>query len=143
ADLLAREVDFFAIGTNDLIQYSLAIDRGNEHVAHMYRPLHPAILRLIASVTDAASAAGIPVSMCGEMASEALHVPVLIGLGVHELSMNATAIPYVKKMIRESSLSECRRLVDRLLLTASPLEVEEQVRAFVECTYPDIGGELA
>ncbi len=143
ADLLAREVDFFAIGTNDLIQYSLAIDRGNEHVAHMYRPLHPSILRLIATVSDAASTAGIPVSMCGEMASEVLHVPVLLGLGIHELSMNATAIPYVKRMIRESSVAECRKLIDRLLVTASPLEIEEEVRAFVEAHHPDLGGDGA
>jgi phosphotransferase system enzyme I (PtsI) len=140
ADLLAKEVDFFAIGTNDLIQYSLAIDRGNEHVAHMYRPLHPAILRLIAQTAEAASQAGISVCVCGEMAAETIHTPVLLGLGITEMSMNATAVPWVKKIVRESSLAECRRLVDDLLMTTSPLEIEDRVRAFVKLHHPDIDG---
>ncbi len=138
SDLLAREVDFFAIGTNDLIQYSLAIDRGNEHVAHMYRPLHPAILRLIAQTADAAAQAGISVCVCGEMAAEAIHTPVLLGLGITELSTNATAIPWVKKVVRESSMSECRQLVDSLLGICSPLEIEERVRTYLRAHHPDI-----
>ncbi|MCC6806522.1 MAG: phosphoenolpyruvate--protein phosphotransferase [Deltaproteobacteria bacterium] len=140
SDLLAKEVDFFAIGTNDLIQYSLAIDRGNEHVAHMYRPLHPAILRLIAQTTEAASHAGISVCVCGEMAAEAIHTPVLLGLGITELSMNATAIPWVKKIVRDSSFTDCRRLVDELLMTCSPLEVEERLRAYLKVHHPELDG---
>lgn len=143
ADLLAHEVDFFAIGTNDLIQYSLAIDRGNEHVAHMYRPLHPAILRFIGQVTDAASAAGITVSVCGEMAAEVLYTPVLLGLGVTELSMHATSIPWVKKLVRGSNMALCRALADRLLMMASPHEIEELVRAFMQEHHPDIVHELS
>jgi phosphoenolpyruvate-protein phosphotransferase (PTS system enzyme I) len=110
ADLLAREVDFFSIGTNDLIQYSLAIDRVNEHVNYLYDTLHPAVLRLIRQIVSAAQAGGIPVSMCGEMAGDPVNIPILLGLGIDELSMNALAIPLVKKLIRSISMDECREL---------------------------------
>lgn len=142
ADLLANEVDFFAIGTNDLIQYGLAIDRGNENVAYLYRPLHPGILRMIGMVMDAASRHGIRVSVCGEMAADLLHVPVLLGLGLTELSMNATSLPWVKLMIRESDTRKCVALVDSLLDRSSPQEIEEEVRAFVQREHPDLAGDL-
>jgi len=141
-DTLAAEVDFFSIGTNDLIQYTLAIDRGNENVAYLYRPLHPAILRLLAQIAEAASANQVPVSVCGEMAAEAFHTPVLIGLGIHEFSMNATAIPWIKKMVRDSSAQKCRALVDVLLALRSPTEVEEHVRRFIKQHYDDAIAEL-
>ena len=111
ADLLAREVDFFSIGTNDLIQYSLAIDRVNEQVAHMYQPLHPAILRLIHQTIEAGHRAGIPVAMCGEMAGDPLYMLILLGLGLDGLSMNPVTIPRVKQVIRLISYAESRRLV--------------------------------
>jgi phosphotransferase system enzyme I (PtsI) len=124
ADLLAREVDFFSIGTNDLIQYSLAIDRVNEHVSYLYEPLHPAVLRVISNVIDAAHNAGIKVSMCGEMAGESMYVPILVGLGLDALSMNALSILKVKKMIRSVSYKEAREFLKEIykLYTASEIE---------------------
>ncbi len=101
AELLARECDFFSIGTNDLTQYTLAVDRGNEHVAHIYDPLHPAVLALIDASVRAASRAKIPISVCGEMSSNPLAVPLLVGLGIQELSSTPSAVPLVKEIIRE------------------------------------------
>ncbi len=123
ADLLAREVDFFSIGTNDLIQYALAIDRGNEEVAHLYEPLHPAILRLIKQVVSAGHGAGIEVAMCGEMAGEVFCIPLLIGFGLDELSMNPQAIPAAKNVIRHLSYQECRQLVEEVLNLPTPEEI--------------------
>ena len=99
ADALARECDFFSIGTNDLTQYTLAVDRGNEHIAHLFDPLHPAVLNLIDRSVRGASRAGIPVSVCGEMASNPLAVPILVGLGIGELSATPSAVPIVKEII--------------------------------------------
>src|SRR5512138_2414564 len=118
ADLLAREVDFFSVGTNDLIQYSLAIDRTNEHLSHLYEPLHPAVLRSLKMVTDAAHAAGIEVCMCGEMAGDPTYLPILLGLGFNELSMNAISIPRVKKILRRCSKKEAENLVSQVLTFA-------------------------
>jgi phosphotransferase system enzyme I (PtsI) len=123
ADQLAREVDFFSIGTNDLIQYVLAIDRVNEHVSYLYEPLHPAILRLIRRVVDGGHDAGIPVSMCGEMAGEPLYAYVLLGLGVDEWSMNATSIPRVKRILRKSVAYEAREYVAELLAHSTAADI--------------------
>ena len=106
ADILARHVDFFSIGTNDLIQYALAIDRDNEHVAYMAQPFHPAILKMIHQVVVAAKDAGIAVSLCGEMAGDPLCTPFLLGLGLDNLSMNARAIPLIKNVVRSITLQE-------------------------------------
>jgi phosphotransferase system enzyme I (PtsI) len=100
ADALAAEADFFALGTNDLIQYTLAIDRGDEQVAHLYDPLHPAVLRLIQFAIEAASRARIPISVCGEMAGDPRFSALLIGLGIRELSMAPSNIPRVKRRVR-------------------------------------------
>jgi phosphotransferase system enzyme I (PtsI) len=109
ADALARVADFFAIGTNDLTMYALAIDRGEEQVAHLYNPLHPAVLRLIQFATEAALRARIPVSVCGEIAGDARYAPLLLGLGIRELSMSASSLPRVKRRIRDlDSLSAMR-----------------------------------
>ncbi len=124
ADLLAREVDFFSVGTNDLIQYSLAIDRTNEHLSSLYEPLHPAVLRSLKMVVDAAHAAGIDSCICGEMAGESEYLPILLGLGFDELSMNAVSILRVKKILRRCSKSEAEKLVARALKFATAQEVD-------------------
>ncbi len=128
ADLLAREVDFFSIGTNDLIQYAMAIDRVNEQVNYLYDTLHPAVLRLIRQVTVAAQARGIEVAMCGEMAGDPVNVPILIGLGIDELSMNALAIPLVKKLVRSVTVEECVELTRQ----AFDMQDAESIRALLE-----------
>ena len=137
ADLLAREAGFFSIGTNDLIQYSLAIDRVNEHVSYLYEPLHPAILRLIRRVVEAGHDAGIPVSMCGEMAGEPFYSYALLGLGLDELSMNAAAIPRVKRILRKSVAYEAKEFAGELLLHATATEIGRVLRKKVEDLFPD------
>jgi len=132
ADLLAREVDFFSVGTNDLIQYCLAIDRGNEHVAYLYEPMHPAVLQALLRVCQAAKTAGIEVGMCGEMAGEDMYSLVLIALGFDELSMNAANISRVKRVMRQVDHSEVQQILERLLGLATADEVacalEEEMR---------------
>lgn len=124
ADILAREVDFLSIGTNDLIQYSLAVDRNNEHVSYLYRPLHPAILRMIRFVVDSACAAGTEVALCGEMASDVRFTPLLAGLGVQRLSMSPRTIPAVKERIRTMDLARLRALALRCVELGSADEIE-------------------
>ncbi len=137
ADILAKEVDFFSIGTNDLIQYSLAIDRGNDAVNHLYEPLHPGILRMIASVTEDAHNSGIEVAMCGEMAGEPLYIPFLLGIGLDELSMNVQAIPKIKRMVRESYREECVRFARNILELTSVPEIQEAAAEFFRQNYRD------
>src|SRR2546430_15501269 len=127
ADILAQEADFFAIGTNDLIQYSLAIDRSNENVSYLYEPLHPALLRLIKGVIDAGKKAGIPVSMCGEMASDPIYAIVLLGLGLEIFSMNPSSIPVIKNVIRAARYRDCKRIADVALTRRTAQEIEEVV----------------
>jgi len=125
ADLLAKEVDFFSLGTNDLIQYSLAIDRGNEYVNYLYEPLHPAVLRLIQFTVDAAHNAGIPVSMCGEMAGREIYTPILLGMGIDSLSANAFAISHVKEMARKISIDNCKSIVSHIFEMKTASEIYE------------------
>ena len=125
AEHLAREVEFFAIGTNDLTQYTLAVDRANEQVADLYRPLHPGVLRLLDRVIAAGSEAGIPVSLCGELAADPLAVPVLMGLGLEEFSMHAQAMPVVRNLIRSLSFREAKRIAQRALGMPTAKAVEE------------------
>jgi phosphotransferase system enzyme I (PtsI) len=115
ADILAGKCDFFSIGTNDLMQYTLAIDRGNERVNYLADPRHPAFLRLIKMTVVAGHEAGIPVSICGETGGNPELAPLLIGLGVDELSMTAAQIPFVKKAIREVRFSDCETLAHEML----------------------------
>jgi phosphotransferase system enzyme I (PtsI) len=137
ADMLAEEADFFSIGTNDLIQYTLAIDRVNEHVAHLFDPLHPAVLRLIRQVVATAHKAGIPVTVCGEMAGEPLYVPILLGLELDCLSMNPQAIPRVKNLLRRAQLSECRRFVAEALKMRTAAEIREALQDMVLRVFPE------
>ncbi|MEP7078106.1 MAG: phosphoenolpyruvate--protein phosphotransferase [Chthoniobacterales bacterium] len=115
ADMLAREVDFFSIGTNDLIQYTVAADRMNERVAHLHEPTHPSILRLLKTVSDAAHANKLWVGVCGEMAGDLALVPLLLGLGIDELSVSATLVPRVKRAVQSVTISECEQLVAEAL----------------------------
>lgn len=126
ADSLAKQVDFFSIGTNDLIQYTLAIDRANEHVAHLYRPAHPSVLRLMSMTVEAARRHDISVSLCGEMASEVIYTVLLVGLGIDGLSVAPAALlPEIKNVIRKVSFSDA----------------QEAARAIVECEDPETAFE--
>ena len=146
AEALARECDFFSIGTNDLTQYTLAVDRGNEHVAHLYDPLHPGVLALIDRSVHAASGAGIPVSLCGEMASNPLAVPVLIGLGITELSGTPAAVPVVKEIVHalDSSDAEADARLARRAATAQEVHAigAARLREVGLLEHPDIGSWL-
>jgi phosphotransferase system enzyme I (PtsI) len=137
ADELAKEVDFFSIGTNDLIQYALAIDRINERVSYLYEPLHPAVLRLIKQVVDTGHRAGIRVAMCGEMAGEPTNLLILLGLEIDELSMNPLAIPRVKKIIRESTLKDSRELLKKVMTFSSAAEIREFVKRYMRERFPE------
>ncbi len=131
ADALAREVDFFSIGTNDLIQYALAIDRANEHVAHMYQPLHPAVLRLIQETVDAAHRNGIPVALCGEMASEIIYTVLLVGLGIDEFSVAPPfVVPEIKKLIRTVSLEEAQEITREVMARREVDQAMEELMEF-------------
>jgi phosphotransferase system enzyme I (PtsI) len=136
ADMLAKEVDFFSIGTNDLIQYALAIDRLNEHVNYLYDTLHPAVLRLIREVKNAGEAGGIEVAMCGEMAGDPANVPILVGLGMDELSMNALSIPMVKKLIRSVSYEECLELTRQAFQMLDAREVRTFIEDWIRERFP-------
>lgn len=137
ADLLAREVDFFSVGTNDLIQYALAIDRINEQVAYLYEPLHPAVLRMLRGVVSAAHNEGIWISMCGEMASDPLHGLVLVGLGFDELSMTPGAIPLMKRIIRSVTYGQAADVAQRLFGCATAQEVEGLLLLEMRARFPE------
>jgi phosphotransferase system enzyme I (PtsI) len=127
ADLLAREVDFFTIGTNDLIQYCLAVDRADERVSRLYEPLHPAILRMIVMVCRAARRRRLPVSLCGEMASDPALLTLLVGLGLTEFSMTPGAIPVAKQVLNEVRSSELRAMARRVLRLSTVDEIEREL----------------
>jgi phosphotransferase system enzyme I (PtsI) len=130
ADLLAPHVDFFSIGTNDLIQYTLAVDRMNERVSHLYQPYHPAVLRLVRQICVAARQAGKWTGMCGEMAGDPVAAPVLLGLGLDEWSMSAPAIPAVKEVLRTTTRSEAEVLAAELLTLSDPVLIHSKAEAF-------------
>ena len=136
ADLLARDADFFSIGTNDLIQYSLAIDRVNEHVNYLYDTLHPAVLRLIRQVTEAGRARVLRVAMCGEMAGDPVNIPILLGMGIDELSMNALSIPMVKKLIRSIRMDECQELTARAFDMDSSQTIRNCLEGWIQDHFP-------
>ncbi|SDW76329.1 phosphoenolpyruvate--protein phosphotransferase [Marininema mesophilum] len=129
ADVLAKEVDFMSIGTNDLTQYTLAADRGNEQVAHLYDAAHPAVLRLVKKTCDAAREAGIVAGMCGELAGDSQMTEILIGLGLDELSMSAGAIPEIKEKIRPLHSESAQKLAEEALRQESPEAVRQLVQS--------------
>lgn len=137
ADTLAHEVDFFSIGTNDLIQYALAIDRINEHVSYLYEPLHPAILRMIKGIVEAGHRAGIEVGICGEMAADPAYFLILLGMGLDELSMTPFYIPRVKKIMRRSSYEEAKQLLDEAYRLSTASEIEDYVKGRMAERFPD------
>jgi phosphotransferase system enzyme I (PtsI) len=140
ASTLAREVDFFSIGTNDLIQYTLAVDRVNEKVAYLYEPTHPAILRLLKMVADAGHANHIWVGVCGEMAGDIALVPLLLGLGIDELSTSATLVPRVKRAVQSLSMPECRELIEETLKLNTASEILERCLQLADSRYGDLLG---
>ena len=129
ADVLAREADFFSIGTNDLIQYTVAVDRINEKVAYLYNPLHPAILRLIKQTIEAGHKERIWVGMCGEMAADPHLTALLFGMGLDEFSTGPSFIPQIKKVIREIYLALSRELAEEVLACATTHEIENCLQA--------------
>ena len=135
-DLLAPHADFLSIGTNDLLQYTLAVDRTNEHVAYLYEPLHPAHLRMIQQISQAARRCGIVVGMCGEMAGDPLHCWILMALGIGELSMAPFAIPLLKKILRASTAAEARSLLAEILRLGSGQEIRERVESRMRARFP-------
>jgi phosphotransferase system enzyme I (PtsI) len=140
AQALAGEVDFFSIGTNDLIQYTLAVDRVNEKIAHLYEPAHPAVLQLLKMVAEAAHANNIWVGVCGEMASEIALLPVLLGLGMDELSVSASLVPRVKRAVQNLEIPECRELVGKALRLQTSSEVMELCLDLTSKRYADLLG---
>lgn len=137
SDILAKEADFFSIGTNDLIQYSLAVDRVNEKVVSLYQPAHPGVLKLIKNVVDAGHKANIRVAMCGEMAGDPLYTIMLIGLGLDELSMSPIRIPELKKVIRSISLKEAKQVTEKVLSFSTNREVETLLREKLKKVLPE------
>jgi phosphotransferase system enzyme I (PtsI) len=140
-DLLAGEADFVSIGTNDLIQYTLAVDRTDDRVSRLYEPLHPAILRILRQVAKGAARRGVPVSVCGEMAADPALLPLLTGLGLREFSMAPVAIPVAKQVVRGLRVSDTVRLASRALKAATAADVEQVLSHAVsmpnaECQMP-------
>ena len=131
SDILAKKVDFFSIGTNDLIQYTIAVDRGNEKIAYLYEPFHPGVIRLIKMVIDNAHANSIPVSMCGEMAGDPYASVILLGLGLDVFSMSAFGIPEVKQIIRSVRISEAENLVGEICDMKSYREIDKYIKAWM------------
>lgn len=136
ADQLAREVDFFSIGTNDLTQYAMAADRGNRRVSDLADALQPAVLGLVAQTVKAGHAAGIWVGMCGELAGNALATPLLVGLGLDELSMNAPAIPRVKERVRATSAADAEEIAADILRQSDV----PAVREYLQSSFPERAG---
>ncbi len=132
SDILAKKVDFFSIGTNDLIQYTIAVDRGNEKIADLYEPFHPGVLRLIRMVIDNAHAQGLSVSMCGEMAGDVYSSVILLGLGLDAYSMSAISIPEIKRIIRSVSMTDAEELVGTIMSMKSFGDIDQYVKNWME-----------
>lgn len=137
SDLLAKHCDFLSIGTNDLIQYALAVDRGNNKMSHLYAPTHPSVIRLIKLIVQEANHHGIPVSVCGEMAGDPRFTPLLLGLGIHELSVSARYLPVVKNAIRNTSIVSASKLAEKVLSLSSAHEIQELLEAEYRANVPE------
>lgn len=138
SDILAKKVDFFSIGTNDLIQYTIAVDRGNENIAYLYKYFHPGVLRLIKTVIDNAHDAGIPIAMCGEMAGDPLASVVLLGMGLDAFSMSSSVLPSVKEILRSVRMDEAQELVAEVMKMSSFQKIEDYVRGWMNERFEDI-----
>ena len=138
AEQFAERCDFLSIGTNDLVQYTMAVDRGNEHVASLYRPFHPVILRLIRNVVKAAEQAGIWVSVCGEMAADPMYIPLLLGLGIRELSMSPVSLAPAKYVVRSMKYIEAEEIAEKALRCSSQDEVRAISEAFLRTNVPGV-----
>jgi phosphoenolpyruvate-protein phosphotransferase (PTS system enzyme I) len=136
ADVLAQEVDFFSIGTNDLIQYLLATDRNNDHLSYLYDPIHPAVIRLMKYVVDKAHEAGVHVGLCGEMASDPQNLIILLGMGLDELSMNPNSIPLIKQMIRSIRYSDAREILEHCLTMGTAQQINEYLLEKINQFFP-------
>ncbi len=136
ADRLATECDFFSIGTNDLVQYTLAVDRDSQALAYLYSPLHPAVLRLISQICQAGKDAGIPVALCGEIGSDPLYTQLLIGAGIDEIGMAASSIPFIRGLIRDSHRQEAENLFTQALDGHTVEEVLETVEPWMKSRFP-------
>ncbi len=137
ADILAPKTDFFSIGTNDLIQYTIAVDRGNEKIAYLYQPFHPGVLRLIRMIVEKGHHADIPVAMCGEMAGDPLSTVLLVGMGIDEFSMSPQSLLEVKHIIRSISLAEARELVEKVMAMDSYININTYVREWMHARFGD------
>ncbi|MBI4805987.1 MAG: phosphoenolpyruvate--protein phosphotransferase [Desulfovibrio sp.] len=137
AEIMAKEVDFFSIGTNDLIQYSLGIDRTNRHVSYLYQPLHPAVVRSIKHVVDAAHQAGIECNLCGEMASDPFCVPILMGMQMDAISLTPQTIPGIKHLIRQATMDDCKKLLKQVLESPTVARTNQLVRETIFQKFPD------
>lgn len=131
ADILAKKVDFFSIGTNDLIQYTIAVDRGNEKIAYLYEPFHPGVIRMLKMIIESAHASDIPVSMCGEMAADPYATVILLGLGLDAFSMGPVALPEVKKIVRSVTVSQCEEIVGVISDMKSSREINSYMRGWM------------
>jgi len=135
-DLLAPEVDFFSIGTNDLIQYLLATDRNNDHLSYLYDPIHPSVIRMMKYVVEKAHQAGVKVGLCGEMASDPQYLILLLGLGLDELSMNPVSVPLIKQMIRSISYADAQQVADHCLTLPTAQDINEYLLEKMNQLFP-------
>ncbi|MBN1799119.1 MAG: phosphoenolpyruvate--protein phosphotransferase [Spirochaetales bacterium] len=135
SEILAKKVDFFSIGTNDLIQYTIAVDRNNERIAYLYEPFHPGVLRLLKMIIDNAHEAGIPVGMCGEMAGDPFAAVVLLGLGLDQFSMSAYSIPEIKRIVRSVSMQEAKELAHTVMKMQFSQDIDDYVRDWMEAKF--------
>ena len=142
ADFFAKEVDFFSVGTNDLVQYNLAVDRGNEKVAYLYSHFHPSVLRMLKMIVDAGKKAKVPVSMCGEMAADPVAIPLLLSMGFENISATHTIIPEIKKIIREVDFSDCKKLYQRVSKLQTTKEVSDFLHKFFSQKFKNINYKL-